>query len=104
MILLNIYFSMITFLVSCIPSENNKTTITGTAWDAKRSAIIVNDSSGVYYIDKLASWDKSLYSKKVKVTGELIIEVNENKEEDVEVQEIEGEIKIIKKVKWVLIK
>jgi hypothetical protein len=103
--LIKIFIYMIVFAVSsCGKTEKEKITVIGTAWNAKRSAIIVTDSNQVFYIDKLFSWDPKLYGKKVKVNGELFIETNEGSKEDVEVQEIIGSIRIIKNAKWEITK
>lgn len=72
--------------------------------DAKAGAVVVADDKKFYYVDGLVSWDKKFYGKKVKVTGERIIENNvRHKNDTAQVQEIVGIKRIIKKPKWTLV-
>ena len=100
-----LYIRMVTlFMLINANKVNNqiqKITISGIAYDAKRSAIIKTKQGRIYYIDNLPRWDKKYLDKKVKVTGELITESNKR---NITIQQVEGNVYIIKKAKWQLAK
>ena len=95
--------------VSEHPNENTvmkKVTIIGKALDDKGDAVVITDKPRKkYFLEGLDEWDEKYYGKKVKVTGELVIEIHENHSTDsVWVQEYVGKMLIIKKPKWELVK
>ena len=101
MLYLRMLILFMIFNASKVNNQPQKVTITGIAYDAKRSAIVTTKQGRIYYIDKLPYWDKKYLDKKVKVTGELIIESNKR---NITVQQVEGTVYIIKKAKWQLAK
>lgn len=65
------YFIIILCVLSITAcSSKQMLTISGIAENAKLGAI-VEAEDGIYYIDKLDSWDKSIYGKRVTVSGKL---------------------------------
>ncbi len=99
-----LYISLLTNLYSTRPAGNDaKITVIGTALNAKAGAVVQTVNAGVYYLDGLNAWSKIYYGKKVKVTGQLVVEKHEPQSTDsMEVQELVGTVRIIKKPKWVL--
>jgi hypothetical protein len=82
--------------------NNKKITVIGVALDDKPYAIVQTEQ-GRYFVDRLDAWDEKYYGKKVKVTGILHIEQHKKQSTDsVQVQEIVGTIRSIKRAKWEL--
>lgn len=57
-------------------SQGNSTTrshisVTGTAFDAKAGAVVVDEKGQTYYIENLSSWPDNFINKHVAVTGTL---------------------------------
>ncbi len=84
-------------------SPAQKTTVTGKALDAKAGAVVQTEQQ-TYYIDKLASWDRKFYGRKVKVSG-IVVTIHEKPEtkDSLLVQKIAGDWKLIKNAKWELV-
>ncbi len=49
------------------------TTIVGKAENARAGAVVLNDKGAPTYVEGLEEWDASLYGKRVRVTGKLVI-------------------------------
>ncbi len=52
-------------------NSGKKVTLSGTARDAKGSAVLMTDNDDVVYIDGLDSWPADVLGKRVRVTGVL---------------------------------
>lgn len=100
MLYVKCFFLFLFFNINFTSYQNKKITVIGKAQDAKRSAVLISVSGDVYYLDELPSWEKKYLGKRVKVTGELTIEVNKR---NITVQQVEGRVYIIKKAKWQLL-
>lgn len=90
--------------LSCSFVQKKEIMIIGIANNAKAGAVVVaDDDKKIYYLDGVDFWDKTYYGKKVKVTGELIVENNKPSGDQKELkQEIIGIKRIIKKPRWIL--
>ena len=53
-----------------MPTSTGKTTITGTARNAKLGALVQGDRT--VWVDKLNEWPDALLNKKVQVSGKLV--------------------------------
>lgn len=88
-------------------SAGQKTiTIIGLADNAKAGAVVVSGKdSAVYYLEGIHSWKQKVVGKKVKVTGQLIIEkMQPQKKGELPRQQVMGDKRIILNPKWKLIK
>jgi hypothetical protein len=104
MIFQKIFLFLIMSNFSSDKLENQKIEVIGKAINAKLGAVVVSDDKGVFYLYGLASWDKEIYEKKVKVTGKLVVKEWEKiKEGEPIVATMEGSQKIIKRPKWILV-
>lgn len=94
----------IALVFSGASTRDQPITIIGKALNAKAGAVVVSDKNGTYYVQGLDSWDKQFYGKQVKVSGILWVKKYKKRMDSVEVQEIKGDVRIIQKPKWELVK
>ena len=75
MLLLKVYFSLMTLLVSCKDTSKNDIVIIGQAAEEKDGAVVIsNKDKKQYYLDGVDSWQESIFGKMIKVSGKLLTE------------------------------
>ena len=89
-------------------SKESKITVVGKALVLKNNAFVLTDDSLKYFLDGVYDWDEKYLSKRIKVTGKLVIEKYEyQKSKDTIVtaipQQRYGVWRIIKKPRWTLV-
>lgn len=95
-------FFMTFLLYGCSSLKQDKITVTGTAWNAKRGAVVATDRE-TYTVEGLDSWDAMYYGKKVTVTGRLErVEHQQQSTTDRQVQELVGTELILANPQWEL--
>lgn len=96
---------MVLASVGCSTMSKKETIITGVALNAKSGAILVTENKESYYIDGLDRWTDSVYGKRIKIRGILIIKKDTTPVDSNLISQSFApnvEIRILKNIKWEL--